>query len=112
MMQDRIEINGVWYVREDAKESEVVDVIESRSMTVENDQYYFCFEQITNKKGEFGFSSIVIKDKWASKEETWDNEVYLKKLIEGLDSADDALDKDGLTLLTELFKQVKEKGWL
>jgi hypothetical protein len=130
-VNDRIEINGVWYVREDAitdsldhLESEEMDLIFSEECCYETDKYCFIASRI--RKDEDGFyPDIDIKftdkrsgsrDTW--KEEYWDNNNWFKRILEGDPESVESLDKE-----TELCKEGKrqfkrflnrlvEEGWI
>jgi hypothetical protein len=118
---DRIEINGVWYVREDSiaeEEIKDLDITEFDGCLYESDKY--CWEA-TRMKGydnEY-FDDIDIKftDKrikpWI--EENWDNNFWMRGVL--LDKKDDMLEADksmckkGVADFKQFLQILKEKGW-
>ena len=131
-MENRIEINGVWYVREDAindslddLETEEFELIFSKECLYETDNYCFVASKIRKDDGDeyYQDTSIKVKEKidrdpdsW--KEEYWDNDLWFKGILEGNPDSIQSLNKN--TTLCEqgkkqfkafLFK-LKEEGWL
>ena len=122
-MNDRIEINGVWYVREDAitdpldhLEAEEMHLTFSEECCYETDKYCFVASRLRKDGGDEFFKSIVItftdkrsgnRDTW--KEEYWDNNNWFKGILEGNPESVESLDKE-----TELCKEGKRqfKGFL
>lgn len=98
-MENRIEINGVWYVREDAiddpldhLEDEEMDLTFSEECTFETDKYCFVASRIRrdgSSNDEFYPDiSITFTDKRSGnrdiwKEEYWDNNNWFKGILEG-----------------------------
>ena len=83
---DRIEINGVWYVKEDNREDEPIklDVVETQGCVVENEDFCYDATRIANDKGGF-YDGVDIKvtDKrekpW--KEDYWDNNAWIRGVL-------------------------------
>jgi hypothetical protein len=121
-MNDRIEINGVWYVREDAitdsldhLESEEMDLTFSEECCYETSKYCFVASRIRKDEDEF-YPDISItftdkrsgsRDTW--KEEYWDNNNWFKGILEG-----DPDSIQSLNINTSLCEQGKRqfKGFL
>lgn len=85
---DRIEINGVWYVKEDKPtklDLTEKDVIFSKSCTYETGDY--CWEAvILSKDGGKNFYpdlQIEFTDKKLETTEYWDNFIWLNKVLDG-----------------------------
>ena len=115
---DRVEINGVWYVREDlapAKKSvnefKFVDnqeymsrnVAHTERLTYEDEDYLLELDGlVTQKLGILSMISLKIVDKNTGKYECWDNEHFLRGLIElNPESIEDALiDEDTNIIVT------------
>lgn len=124
-MENRIEINGVWYVREDAitdpldhLEAEEMDLTFSEECTLETDKYCFVASRIRrdgSSNDEF-YPDISItftdkrngnRDTW--NEEYWDNNNWFKGILEGDPESIKSLNEE-----TELCSQGKRqfKGFL
>lgn len=131
-MENRIEINGVWYVREDAindsldhLETEEFELIFSKECLYETDNYCFVASKIRKDDGDeyYQDTSIKVKEKidrdpdsW--KEEYWDNDLWFKGILEGNPDSIQSLNKN-TTLCEQGKKQfkaflfrLKEEGWL
>lgn len=120
MIKDRIQIDGVWYVKEDNREDEPIklDVVETQGCLVENDD--FCYEatRIANDKGGF-YDGVDIKvtDKrekpW--KEDYWDNNNWMRGVLEyNPESWKELPDLDGknIKFLQAFLQYLKDKEWL
>jgi hypothetical protein len=133
-MEDRIQINGEWYVREQSdaeleailhpfkKLPEVeINIIRSESRTIESDKY--CFEAIrlgkSDTPGDY-FEDIDIKftDKrekpW--KEDYWDNPAWMRGVLindpESLGHLEESVCLQGEAELKAFLKELKQEGWL
>ncbi len=134
---DRVEINGVWYVREDLtpiekpiKGFKFIDnqefmernVAHVETISYEDDDYLLEFEGLVKQKGEkLAMISLKIEDKNNLEQEYWDNESFLKGLVElNEGSIEGALDDEGkieithelLNLIINLLKVGQDKGML
>ena len=76
-MKDRIQIDGVWYIKENKQEP--LDIIFYDGAVYEDDDY--CIEA-TRHKGFHGIY-VEVKDKNTGEKEYIDNEDYLKYVIKG-----------------------------
>jgi hypothetical protein len=117
-MKKRIQIDGEWYVKESNVEEIILDVISFEGCVVENDS--FCYEATRLKRddNESFYKSIDLKvtDKRVKpwKEETWDNDLYLKLILKNDSASLKSLnynENELLFLKTFLQYLVKEK-WL
>ena len=120
---NRINIDGVWYIREDAindslyhLEDEEIDLIFSEECCYETGKYCFVASRIRkDESGEFypdisiKFTDKRRKDRDTWKEEYWDNNNWFKGILEGNPESVESLDKE-----TELCKEGKRqfKGFL
>jgi hypothetical protein len=131
-MENRIEINGVWYVREDAitdsldhLEVEEMDLIFTEECHYETDKYCFVASRIRIDGGDEFYPDITIKftdkrspnrDTW--KEEFWDNNNWFKGIIEGKAESIVSLDVEtdicpqGKKQLIGFLNRLVEVGWL
>ena len=131
-IEDRVQINGVWYIREDAindsldhLEDEEMDLAFSEEYHLETDKYCFTASRLRKGDSDEFYQDISItftdkrsgdKDTW--KEEYWDNNNWFKGIIEGNPESVESLNEE-----TELCSQGKrqfkaflyrlvEEGWL
>ena len=78
---DRIQINGVWYVRETLEEEEQVDAVFYQGCVAENDKYCFDATRLKEDSKEFDIKVTYKKgsrSEW--KEYLWDNIVTGKQI--------------------------------
>ena len=88
---DRVEINGIWYVREDLNTSKNVDFqfvelnenlfAHTENISYEDDEYSLEL-MILIYNGKKVMPSLKIVDKLNDLTENWDSEVFLKELLE------------------------------
>ena len=121
-MQDRIEINGVWYVREDLLDKqEKVELSFSLEAMYENDKYCWQATRLYKENSQTHFyDDIDIKftDKrekpW--KEEHWDNNTWMVGVLdndpESLKDARESMCDDGIKTFKLFLNKLKEEGWL
>ena len=130
-MNDRIEINGVWYVREDAitdsldrLESEEMYLTFSEECCYETSKYCFVASRIRKDEDEF-YPDISItftdkrsgdRDTW--KEEHWDNNNWYKGILEGnpesIKSLNDETElcREGKRQFKGFLNRLVEEGWI
>ena len=123
-MQDRIEINGVWYISEDLankEEEEDFELSFSLQAMYEDDKY--CWEATrlykTDLESSF-YDDIDIKftDKRVKpwKEEHWDNNAWMKGVLnnefEALVDANESMCPNGVKTFKIFLNKLKEEGWL
>ena len=121
-MEDRILINGVWYVREtepktETKEIEVIDFIGS---ICETDDYIWKASRLYKDDGETFYEGFDIEftDKsikpW--KEEHWDNIYWFEGILEdnpeSIKDAIRSMDDEGIKDFKLFLNKLKDKGWL
>ena len=131
-MNARIEINGIWYVREDTindllchLEDEEMDLTFSEECCYETKKYCFVASRIRKDEGDefYPLEAITFtnkrsgdRDNW--KEEYWDNNNWLKGILEGnpesLKSLDEEMDicLQGKKQLKGFLNRLVEKEWL
>ena len=88
---DRVEINGIWYVREDLNTSKNVDFqfvelnenlfAHTENISYEDDEYSLEL-MILIYNGKKVMPSLKIVDKLNDLTENWDSETFLKELLE------------------------------
>jgi hypothetical protein len=118
-MKDRIEINGIWYVKEkpDSFSPIELDPVEFEGVVVEND--YFCFEATRICRDNGGHYGLDIKftDKRIKpfKEDYWDNDSWMKGILNNNpDSLKELPDigSDGIRFLQAFLQFLKDEEWL
>ena len=130
-MENRIEINGIWYVREDAINDsldhleEEVELIFSKECHYETSNYCFVASKIRKDDSEEFYEDIDVKftdkrsgnkDTW--KEEYWDNNNWFKGILEGKAESIVSLDEEtdicpqGKRQFKAFLHRLKEEGWL
>ena len=121
-MQDRIEINGVWYIREDlANTQEEVELSFSLEAMYENDNYCWQATRLYKENSQTDFyNDIDIKftDKrekpW--EEEHWDNNdwmlLVLKDDSDALKEAEKSMCDEGIKTFKLFLNKLQEEGWL
>ena len=137
MIMDRVEINGVWYVREDLAPSEKPvnefkfienqeymerNVAHTERLTYEDEDYLLELDGlVTQKLGILSMISLKIVDKKDGYYECWDNEIFLRGLAkleqESINSVFDEVEKitvteELLNLVINLLKIGQEGGLL
>ncbi len=135
-MENRIEINGVWYVKEDAITDKLLDHLEAEEMDVtdslvcswECTDWAFEADVIMedgarNLTDHYPDLSITITDKRAGikgkenwKEHSVDNPNWMKRILENnsesLSEAREFIDYDGLKHFRRFLNHLVNKGWL
>ena len=117
---DRIEINGVWYVKEDQQQEEpiVLDPTNYHGCIVENDEFAIeATKTLRDDGGYYDCLDIEFSDKrhkpW--KEERWDNPAWMNGVLnnepESLKELPDIGPK-GIKFLQAFLKHLKDKEWL
>ena len=131
-MENRIEINGVWYIREDAindsldhLEDEELDLSFSEECCYETDKYCFVAQRVKINGGDEFYSDINIEftdkrsgniDTW--KKEYWDNNNWFKGIRKGNPESIESLNEEtnlcprGIKQFKRFLDQLVIEGWL
>lgn len=130
-MKNRIEINGVWYVKEDSVkdssnliETEPVDLTFSEECVYEVSSYCFVASRLKKNETNDFYKDITITltdkrsndpDTW--KEKQWDNNSWFNGILEG--NSDSILVLDGTNLCKNgkmhfkaFLSKLQEEEWL
>jgi hypothetical protein len=118
MIRDRIQIDGVWYIKE-TNALEELDISEFEGLIYEDTKAVFEATRMKNDEGIF-YKDFDIKytDKrqkpW--KEEHWDNTTWFKNIMNGditaLSSALEVMDRETLSNLQRFLKYIIDlKKW-
>jgi|TARA_B110000459_G_scaffold85739_1_gene96030 hypothetical protein len=132
-MEDRIQINGVWYVKEE--ELDTVEYVEPTiskldsgvkydGMVFESDLYAFDCTRIYDEDGclyKDGNVSIKFTDKSVVHDiekfqEHWDNEAWMQGVIEddveAIEEAMESLCSQGMAELKEVLTTLRAEAWI
>ena len=120
-MEDRIQVNGVWYIREQQEPEVEIHILRSEARTIESDKYVF--EAVRLEKSDapgtyFDGIDINFTDKrekpW--KEDYWDNSAWMRGVLvndpESLENLRESVCLQGEAELKTFLKELKEEGWL
>lgn len=129
-METRIEINGVWYIREDAI-NDSLDILEEEEMDLtwteeciyENDDYCFVASRIKKDDSEEFYPDISIKftdkrhsDRTEWTDEHWDNNSWFRGILENnpesLQHLREALCDKGVKQFKMFLRKLIEVKWL
>ena len=130
-MKDRIEVNGVWYIKEDTIVQPTISQLEPGikydGFIFESNLYAFDCTRIYDEDGNLykdGNVCIKFTDKHKGEgdqkewgiDEIWDNADWmcgiLENEVEAIDEAMESLCSQGLIELKEVLKELAEKGWI
>ena len=113
-MEDRIKLNGIWYVKEEKEELNIVNYLgcDCYLATVSIESSVLIEEDGSISKNTF--SMDVIKDKH---KETWDNEEWIKEFPKSLHQTEDEdlkkrFTKDELIDIERFISLIIDKGWI
>ena len=126
-MKNRIEIDGVWYTREDNTTPEVIPQLDPsisyEGLVFESDLYCFEATRLRDDDGEFYDKECSIKftdksiihdiDKF---QEYWDNAEWMIGILnndpEAIEEALESLCSQGIEEFRVVVKELAEKGWI
>ena len=123
-MKDRIEIDGVWYTREDNTTPEVIPQLEPsisyEGLVFESDLYCFEVTRLRDDTGNFydNQCDIQFTDKKLDidNSEHWDSVDWmcgiLENEVEAIDEAMESLCSQGLIELKEVLSTLRIAAWL
>ena len=120
-MEDRIQINGTWYVKEqpDAVTQErQVEVFEYKCLMYEDS--IFCFTATIDlaDNGKLDFIEVTNKQFIPWKEETWDHLGFFRGCLERKSDSllslkgDSGFSDDDVENFIAFLKEIQKRGWL
>jgi len=121
MKKNRIQIDGVWYVKEDTIDygpEKELDVTCFEGMVTEDDNYCFEANRIMRDDGETFYPGVSIKftNKTSNKIEYWDSDEWLIGVLEAnqdsIESVSEDLNDEGIRIFRQFVSKIKERGWL
>ncbi len=123
-MKNRIEIDGVWYTREDNTTPEVIPQLEPsisyEGLVFESDLYCFEITRLRDDEGNFYDKQCDIQftDKKLDidNSEHWDNTEWMVEFLnndpEAIEEALKSLCSQGIEEFRVVLKELAEKGWI
>jgi hypothetical protein len=122
-MENRIQVNGEWYVKELITTPPVkLDLTYFEGCVYENDKYCFEVTRIYKDYDKVEFYSDCIGIKFTDKrthprkEDYWDSVGWLRGIFDNdrasIDEALEVMDEDGIKELKALVGELIEKGWI
>ena len=120
MNKDRIQIDGVWYVKEDNQNDEPIklEVVETQGYLVENTNFSYEATRIGNDEGGFYEGvDIQVTDKRSKpwKEDNWDNSNWMRGVLEydpvSWKELPD-LGSEDIKFLMAFLQYLKDKEWI
>jgi len=120
-MENRIQIDGVWYVREQQEPEVDIEIIRSEARTIESDKYVFEVTRLERKDAPgtyYNGLDIKFTDKRTKpwKEEYWDNNAWMRGVLindpESLKYLRESVCLQGEAELKALLASLQQEGWL
>ena len=120
---DRIEINGVWYVKEEYVKEDKLDLTEkdvtfSKSCVYETGDYCWEAVMLSKDNGENFYPDLDIEftDKKIDTTEYWDNPDWLNRVLDGdkkeIEEAKKDMSDQGLEDFRTFLKFLRKENWL
>ena len=127
-MKDRIEVNGVWYIKENTIVQPTISQLDSGvkydGMVFESDLYSFDCTRVYDEDGNLykdGNVSVKFTDKSITHDidkfqEHWDNVDWMRALLinepEAIEEAMESLCSQGLVELKEVLTTLRVAAWI
>lgn len=126
MKKDRIQIDGVWYVKEEPTQNKIKiedhQLIQCQTIVYETDDYWWEATKIYKDDGETFFDGVDIKftnkegDRENWKEEYWDNDNWFREVYkndeDSLTEAREVMNENSIAHFQAFIGKLIEKGWL
>lgn len=116
MSKDRIQIDGVWYVKEKSVVEDDIELIHTRGITCENDSVCIEFIVLEDEEGELSMPSFDVSFKIKDREkEFWDNPDWMLRYSEGESEAIGELkgiDIDTRRIFEKMLECAISKGYV
>jgi hypothetical protein len=124
-MENRIQINGTWYIKEDTIDTQpekpsfnIESVTHFEGCVYETDRY--CWEATriykTNSKEFHDGVSIEFTNKITKEVEYWDNDGWMKNVLrnneEAVEMARESMNDDGIATFRLFISFLMWRGWL
>ena len=126
MKKDRIQIDGVWYVKEEPTQNKIEiedhQLTQCQTLIYETDDYCWEASRIYEDDGVTFYDGVGIEftdkegdhEDW--KKEYWDNDNWFRGIYENnedsLKEARESMDENGIAHCQAFIGKLIEKGWL
>lgn len=118
-MKDRIQIDGVWYIRETEPKPEFIDVQIHTSLSAhyENEDYSWEAIRMYKDDNETLYKDFDVKftNKNIKQEDYWDNPIWIKDVYENkphsINEALEDMDENGVKHFRSFLNELKKIGW-
>ena len=119
-MEDRIEIKGVWYVRESEQTEkdkiEEFDIYESETLEVDEDTFSIKAQRTKDEYGAFDYLVVFFKRKTGYKEE-WDSKEWMSGVADRVpkemkELRNGTLSKEEEEATIQLIDKMRELKWI
>ena len=117
-MEDRIKINGVWYIKEDTykhqkEEEEKFDFIAYEGVVVEDSDFCFDATQLIGSDNSLSIE-VINKTKEPFQTDFWDNKTFFEGVLEEDKESLGELKMLGKSkkMFIELLKHLKTLNWI
>lgn len=124
-MENRIQINGTWYVKEDTTDTQpekpsfdIKSVTQFEGCIYETDRYCWEATRIYKDGGKEFYDGVSIEftNKKTKEVEYWDNDSWMKNVLsnnkEAVESALECMNAEGIILFRAFLSFLKYQGWL
>lgn len=113
-MQDRIQVNGIWYVREEERQ---IEVFEYKCLMYENEKFVFeaSIDEETNRLDLIEVTNKQVKP-W--KEKTWDSLGFFRGCLERHPDSmlslrtEEGFSDDDFETFIAFLKEIQKRGYL
>jgi hypothetical protein len=123
MKKDRIQIDGVWYVKEEPTQNKIEiedhQLTQYQTIIYETDDYCWEASRIYKDDGKTFFNGVDIEftDKEGDcKKDYWDNDNWFREVYENveesLETARESMNENGIAHFQAFVGKLIEKGWL
>ena len=126
MKKDRIQIDGVWYVKEEPTQNKIEiedhQLTQCQTIVYETDDYCWEASRIYNDDGVTFYDGVDItfidkkgnRKEW--KKDYWDNDNWFREVYENdeesLETARESMNENGIAHFQAFIGKLIEKGWL
>lgn len=102
-MKDRIQLDGVWYVRE---ENQTFEIYESERLEIDVDAFTMTADRLKDD------TYITVKYKDGRETDYWDNESWLAGVADRNEESLGLIDADTEQACIALCDKMRELGWI
>ena len=108
-MKDRIQVDGVWYVRE---KNQTFKIYESEQLEIDQAAFTMTADRMKDDDGGYYEPSITVKYKDGREMDIWDNESWLVGIADRNEESLGLIDADTEQACIALCDKMRELGWI